>query len=136
LGLNVTSQVKKTLESGFGASSCEWFSAISSSDVEALHKRTSTLINLSLEEGFGLPLIEALAAGSNIISIHQPLTETLLGDSAVLLQDGDVTNIADQLRVLPDSWPTIETRMARAASFSWETAALGIGGLLNSARSH
>jgi glycosyltransferase involved in cell wall biosynthesis len=130
----VSAQVKRILDGAFGAGHCNWFSGLGAADVEALYKRAENFICLSLEEGFGLPFIEALASGCNVVGIRQPLTEATLGDAAILLEDGSSEQIAAQLATLSaGSWPLVSTRKARAAQFSWDAAAQSIALLLHSA---
>lgn len=44
-----------------------WFSGISNAEITALYKRASLVVQPSLEEGFGLPALEAMALGAKLL---------------------------------------------------------------------
>ena len=88
----------------------------------------SALVYPSVAEGFGLPVLEAMAVGVPVITGLAPAT-TELGDGAVLAIDGadPVGSIAAALRRLATE-PGLADELAargrrRAAEFSWTRAA-------------
>jgi glycosyltransferase involved in cell wall biosynthesis len=126
IGLNVSDDVRSTLEVCFGRHNCEWRSVVDDATAESLYVRAAIFVNLSMEEGFGLPFVEALAAGCQVIAIRQTLTETLLDGDALLIEDGHTQLIAEQLAEIGRrEWPTASQRRARADTYSWDaTSAL------------
>lgn len=120
--LNTSRSVIQILTGSFGAASVTELRRVSEQAVRAAYHRSSVFILLSTDEGFGFPYLEALSAGCVVIAIRQPLTQDLLADAGVLIKDGPVEALADQLRELP-AWPTADDRAAVAARYSWERCA-------------
>lgn len=84
----------------------------------------------SLEEGFGFPVLEAMAAGTPVVTTTAGALAEVAGEAAVLVPPGDADALADAIqRVLGDD--ALRARLvaagrARAASFSWERHAAGM----------
>jgi glycosyltransferase involved in cell wall biosynthesis len=78
-------------------------------------------ISASTDEGFGLPMVEALTAGCQVIAVRQPLTIEIMDGAAVLIDDGDSETIAHQLQ--SPKWISLGTRRTQAAMFSWDAVA-------------
>src|SRR3990172_1813865 len=81
----------------------------------------------SLYEGFGLPLIEAMACGVPVLTSCVSATAEVAGDAALLVDPRSVDAIRDGLRrLLLDSDLRAEYArrgIERAAEFSWARAA-------------
>lgn len=79
---------------------------------------------LSLWEGFGLPVLEAMAAGTPVITSNVSALPEVADDAAVLVDPYDIEAIADALlQVVHDSAlraALIEKGRSRARAFSWE----------------
>ncbi len=89
--------------------------------MRSIFRRAQVYVTASMEEGFGLPMVEALSAGCQVVAIRQRLTEEILEDAAVLLADGDADDLAKQLEQ-PD-WVPEDVRRSRAALYSWDRVA-------------
>ena len=95
--------------------------------LRALYQSAAALAFPSLYEGFGLPLLEAMAEGLPAVVGDAGALPELADDAALLVDPLDVEAIADGLeRALTDS--ALRARLAeagrrRAADFSWDAAA-------------
>jgi glycosyltransferase involved in cell wall biosynthesis len=100
---------------------------VQADDLVALYNLASALIFPSLYEGFGLPIVEAMACGTPVVSSPNGSLAEIAGDAAELVDPTVVESIAAGLRrVLGDSQRQAELRAAglqRARQFSWQRAA-------------
>ena len=81
----------------------------------------------SLREGFGLPVLEAMAAGAPVVTSAGTATAEVAGDAALLVDPRDHDAIGVALaRILDDDAVATDLRTrgrARAATFTWERTA-------------
>jgi glycosyltransferase involved in cell wall biosynthesis len=96
-------------------------------DLPALYNLARVVALPSLDEGFGLPLIEGMASGVPILTSNRSAMAEIAGDAAELVDPFDETAIADGLvRALADEARRAELRAAglrRARLFSWDRTA-------------
>lgn len=89
--------------------------------------RASCLFYPSLDEGFGLPLLEAMAVGTPVIASDRGALPEVGGDAAVYVNPEDIEAMSfalTQCLLIPEGVREIrEFGLARAAEFSWERAA-------------
>lgn len=95
----------------------------------ALYSGALAFAYLSVYEGFGLPPLEAMAAGVPTITGNRTALPEVVGDAGVMVDPLDVDAIADGLkRIVEDSDLRRQLRakgLERARRFSWDrTAAL------------
>ena len=95
-------------------------------DLPALYSLALATLYPSLHEGFGLPVVEAMASTTVITSANSSLIE-VAGEAALMLDGPDPTAIAAALRRLLDSQDLREELAGRsienARRFSWSRAA-------------
>jgi glycosyltransferase involved in cell wall biosynthesis len=96
-------------------------------DLLAFYRLCDAFVLPSLYEGFGLPVLEALAGGAPSAVSRIPALAEILGDAGLLFDPTSVESIADALLcILSDSQYARElSRLARlrASAFSWEETA-------------
>jgi alpha-1,3-rhamnosyl/mannosyltransferase len=107
-------------------------------DLPALYTGARAFVFPSLYEGFGLPVLEAMACGAPVIAANAGAPADLLADGAGVLVDPlDTRSIATGLAaVLEDDARRERLRAAgfeRAATFSWERTAAETRELLRDA---
>ncbi len=81
----------------------------------------------SLYEGFGLPVLEAMACGVPVVTSNVSAMPEVAGDAALLAAPDDVNALAEAME-RPLRWSRLRTSLRsrglkRAAQFSWERAA-------------
>lgn len=107
-------------------------------DIPFLYREAELFIFPSLHEGFGLPVLEAMASGVPVVcSQIEPLVE-IAGNAALLVDPYDPTAIMrGMLSVLKDKalrLRLIEEGINRAKTFTWERTAVTTLAFLNANR--
>jgi glycosyltransferase involved in cell wall biosynthesis len=81
----------------------------------------------SLSEGFGLPVLEAMAQGAPVVTSLGTSTEEVAGSAALLVDPLDVDAIADaitEIATRPDLAARLaEAGRARAQTYTWDRTA-------------
>jgi glycosyltransferase involved in cell wall biosynthesis len=100
---------------------------VSQRDKAALLAGSLGLVYPSLYEGFGLPVVEALAAGVPVLTSSVSALPEVAGDAALLVDPRDIEAIADSMRLLVEDRELRErleeAGPRRAALFTWEDTA-------------
>ncbi len=99
----------------------------SQAELAALYKLADVFAYPSLYEGFGLPIVEAMAAGTPVLTSNVASMPEVAGDAAVLVSPNSVDEIAEGLHALMTQ-QSLRQRLAekgkqRARLFSWDEAA-------------
>jgi glycosyltransferase involved in cell wall biosynthesis len=101
--------------------------AVEDDELPALYAGASAFLFPSLYEGFGFPVLEAMACGTPVLSSDASSLAEVLGDAGVLLPPRDVAAWAEALRALladPTRGRELGERgRRRAAEFTWERTA-------------
>jgi glycosyltransferase involved in cell wall biosynthesis len=97
--------------------------------LSALYRGAAALVFPSKYEGFGFPVLEAMAAGLPVLSSNATSLPELVGDAGLLVDPADEEAMAKALRRLVDDGGLRASLIARgrqrAAAFTWRAAALG-----------
>ncbi len=100
---------------------------VSDAVLAGLYRDAQVLCMPSLGEGFGLPVLEAMASGLPVLASDLPAIREVAGDAALLVAPGNADALADALtRILGDAPLRERLRAegpARAAAFTWEATA-------------
>lgn len=90
----------------------------------ALYRGAAALVFPSRYEGFGLPVLEAMACGTPVVAAAATAVPEVAGDAAVLVQPGDPEALADGIRrALADADSLVAAGLRRAAAFTWSDTA-------------
>jgi glycosyltransferase involved in cell wall biosynthesis len=100
---------------------------VADDDLPALYAAATAVAVPSLYEGFGLPVLEALASGAAVVTSNVSSLPEVAGDAAVLVDPTSAADIAAALRRLIDA-PEFATDLRcraveRARRFSWASTA-------------
>jgi glycosyltransferase involved in cell wall biosynthesis len=108
--------------------------AIPEETLIAAYAHAEVLIFPSRLEGFGLPMLEAMAAGAPVVAVDAPPIPEVVGDAAVLVpMDDDAAMAAAVTRLRAEArWRAdrVEAGRARAAQFTWERSARTLADVL------
>lgn len=97
---------------------------VSDAELHALYAGAACVVLPSLHEGFGLPALEAMAAGAPVVVARAGALPEICGDAALYVDPTSASDIAAGIeRALLGGAPAADVRRARAARFSWDAAA-------------
>jgi glycosyltransferase involved in cell wall biosynthesis len=92
-------------------------------------RRATALVSASRDEGFGIPLLEAMSLGTPVIVSDIPVFREVGGGAAAFVDPDDVTGFVRAIRELddPEVWHQRSTAArARAAAYSWSASAYAL----------
>lgn len=114
-------EVKAALEAG----TIRRLGYVPGDDLPALYALASGFVYVSSYEGFGMPVIEAMAAGTPVLTANVTATAEVGGSAAIAVPPDDTAAIRQGLRRLLDE--DHESRILqgrqRAAAFTWQASA-------------
>ena len=94
-----------------------------------LYHEAAAFVFPSRYEGFGLPILEAMGAGTPVITADRGAMAEVAGDAACLVDPESPTALAEAIEVVLDDRDRrrrlVERGRERAAEFTWERAAEG-----------
>jgi alpha-1,3-rhamnosyl/mannosyltransferase len=100
---------------------------VSDQELIELYQQAALLVFPSRYEGFGLPVLEAMACGCPVVCSNAASLPEVAGDAALLVPPDDVAGFTDAIcRVLEDRATARMMRMrglAQAAEFTWDRTA-------------
>jgi len=104
-----------------------WLGPVPEADLPALYSAATAFVFPSLYEGFGLPVLEAMACGTPVVCANTSSLPEVAGEAAVYF---DPTNVNQVAEALGQVWVDAGLRAAlrergllRAQAFSWHRTA-------------
>jgi glycosyltransferase involved in cell wall biosynthesis len=99
---------------------------VSALELEALYNRAAIFAFPSLDEGFGMPVLDAMAHGVAVIASNRSALPEVVGDAGLLVDPLDADALADTLARLATNEALrrelAERGLRRAGTFTWDAA--------------
>ncbi|MDP6838023.1 MAG: glycosyltransferase family 1 protein [Planctomycetota bacterium] len=115
------------LESSPARARIQWLRATPENELARLYRRADLFFFASLNEGFGLPPLEAMACGTPVVTSCVTSLPEVCGAAAAFVEPTDVEQMTDTLRsVLKDREQLADLArrgLERAARYTWEACA-------------
>ena len=93
-------------------------------DLPALLRAAGVVAYPSFEEGFGMPVVEALACGAPVVTSEATVMAELAAGAALLADPRDPVSIAAAITsALSGDGPRLEARLGCASTFTWTACA-------------
>jgi glycosyltransferase involved in cell wall biosynthesis len=131
----ITPEARARLEALAPAGSLVVHDGTSEDEYHALLLRARALVTASRDEGFGLPLVEAMVLGTPIVVSDITIFREIGGDAALFAPVDDPVAFAAAVRRLEDAgeWRArSRAAVAQAAHFDWDRSAAALLELLES----
>jgi glycosyltransferase involved in cell wall biosynthesis len=113
----------------------DFVGAVPEAKLPSLYRGAEALIFPSLYEGFGLPVLEAMACGTPVVTANATAMPEVAGDAALLVDPNSVEQIARAMeQIVSDTTLRQQLRhkgLRRAAEFSWPSTAARVRELIN-----
>ncbi len=120
-------RVNRTWKSSEPAGVIQMLGTVTQEEKWHLLARASCLLFPSYEEGFGLPVLEAMAVGTPVIASAIDALQEVGGDAAMYVEPTDVEGMSfalTQCLLVPEGTRELkEAGLIRVAGFTWERAA-------------
>jgi glycosyltransferase involved in cell wall biosynthesis len=101
-----------------------WLGRVSDDELAALYRGARCLVYPSLYEGFGIPVLEAMACGTPVVTAAGGATEEVAGGAAVLVDARDPAAVATGIEEAEARRDELRGRgLERATRFTWERVA-------------
>lgn len=109
---------------------------VDAADKPALYRLATMFVYPSIYEGFGLPPIEAMAAGTPVITSFGSSLPEAVGDAALMVDPYNVEELTQVMQQLADDQglaaELVKRGKQRSQSFHWQPAAKAILEIINS----
>jgi len=101
-----------------------WVGEVPDAELAALYRGARCVVYPSLYEGFGLPVLEAMACGTPVVTSRETAMEEVAGPAAVLVDPLDSSAIAAGIHEASSRRDElVAAGLARAGVFTWDRTA-------------
>jgi glycosyltransferase involved in cell wall biosynthesis len=102
----------------------EFAGHIEKNELARLYRGAACLVFPSRYEGFGLPVVEAMASGTPVVAAASGSIPEIAGDAAILVEPGDPVALAGGIeRAIADRDRLVPAGLERASRYSWSETA-------------
>jgi len=123
----LTSELDATIRAAEERGEVRWLGYVPAEDLPLLYSGARLVVYPSLYEGFGLPVLEAMASGVPVITSNQASLPEVAGEAAIMVDPRDVDALRDAMEQLIEDEQEAKRRaslgLAQAARFTWGACA-------------
>jgi glycosyltransferase involved in cell wall biosynthesis len=104
----------------------EFLDGVSDEEYFRLLRESKALVSASLDEGFGIPLVEAMERGTPVVTSDIEIFEEVAGPAGLRFSPTDAHEFASQVRALDDAtlWQELsEQSLKQSDQFTWPNSA-------------
>jgi alpha-1,3-rhamnosyl/mannosyltransferase len=120
-------QILKRINRGVDAGWVKYLGFVPSDELPVLFAGAKTFIFPSVYEGFGLPVLEAIASGTPVVCSNSSSLPEVAGGCALMCDPGDIDSLSQLLvqSIEDEQWraTAIENVLIHASKFSWQETA-------------
>ena len=107
-----------------GGNGVRWLGEVSDSELASLYRGALCVAYPSLYEGFGIPVLEAMACGAPVVTTRGSAMEEVADGAAVLVDANDTAEISAGIeRAAADREQLVARGLERARAFRWDAVA-------------
>ena len=129
----VTGKLGRWIDAHQVTSRVDFVGMVSEEKLPSLYRGAEALIFPSLYEGFGLPIVEAMACGTPVLTSNITAMPEVAGNAALLVDPRSVEQLSRAMREILDKSLRRELcrrGLVRATAFSWQTTSDRVHGVL------
>lgn len=118
---------------GESATRLKFLGGLADADYAQVLRDSTAFVSASIDEGFGIPLIEAMACGAAVVCSDIPVFREVAGDAAEFFAPSSAQSLADAVNRLSSN-RALELRdkgQTRASQFSWDASARVLSNLID-----
>ncbi len=120
-------EIMKRIKSSFALKNIHVLKNVPYRDLTGLYWNASVFVLVSMSEGFGLPILEAMACGTPVLTSNSTALAEIAHDASIMIDPKDGNAISNGLeKILTDSQTKkqlIEAGFDRVITFSWDKCA-------------
>ena len=117
-------------DAGSGADGVQFLGFVPERDLPALYATATVFAYPSLDEGFGMPVLEAMTIGVPVVASNRGALPEVLGDAGLLVDPCDEDGLAGAMDRMLNDRPfaerCVDRGFHRAATYTWSSSAVGL----------
>jgi len=104
-----------------------WVGYVDEADLPSIYRLAEVFVSPTAYEGFGLPVLEAMASGTPVVANDIPVFNELVGDGAFLVPNGNATRMGGAIIALLEQeniYNSVRNNgLAQASNYTWRKTA-------------